>query len=485
MKKIEYEMIDLNLLENKNVEEIDKFLKYRGSKKFDDNEIQSLKAFIKNINSENRRDFILSYVISHIDKEFDIIKANDKFIINVEMKNSDRDYNDRLNQVKDNYTILKKFYPNYHVYVFSYVSDVNELYLYDYYTDNLIRYNFDNLNQLFANNSNYKKIEIEYIIKNVYQEPKFFLENNYFLSNSQKNIKENVLNLEKDICIVDGRAGTGKSLLAMDIYKTLLENNKKVRYLIPSAVSKIVDIELLKRFKIIHLKDFLTNNTDTYDYIIVNEAQRVISDNIIKLKQKCNKLIMFVDYNQDLDGIVTEQKLENYILKNKGSISQYSLNQSIRSDGTFVKYASKILGKKCIKKDNMYFDKNKIKIYMVSDDIEENLNNYFSIVPAVSKINPCYNYCNTKRCLNNKFDFNSRRVVHFAISNEYDNVALYLCEKINAGSDSICSDFKITYGDLSNQLYTIITRARKNLVIICQEIEVYNYLRKCVDDLSR
>ena len=43
----------------------------------------------------------------------------------------------------------------------------------------------------------------------------------------------------------------------------------------------------------------------------------------------------------------------------------------------------------------------------------------------------------------------------------------------------------LTYGNLQKQLYTIISRAIEKVVFVCDEIEVYNFLSKCKEDLDK
>lgn len=489
MKKKIYEKVDLNLIIGKENTVINEFIKYRGATNFDDIEIESLKKFALNLDELNRRGFILSYKISHIDKEFDLIKLGNKYLFDIEMKNSNRSEKDRLNQARDNYKILKRFYNDYNIYVISYISTTNSLFIYDNRNDIFVKTNSNDLNQHLSLIEVDEMIDIDFKIKNVYQEPFFFMNDLYTLSNSQRDIKELILNDEKSIITIEGKSGVGKSLLAMDLYKHYLDISKAL-LLIPAAKTRIIDNELLVKYPIQMAREFINNYDGTeYDVIIIDEAQRLLKTDLEIINKRCKKLILFYDMNQNIDGVIDDNDLHLFIEINKSDIKKYKLKQCIRNDGTFLLFSNKVLNLNNIKKDNLYFDPLKLKIYMISDWIPEILSDYVFLNFTYSKFNSCHNKCSSKKCIaiSNHIIINggTSKVIHFACSNEFDKVAIYLCDKIFFDENGIKSSLEITYGDLKYQLYTMITRARDSLIIICDEIETYNFLKKCQLDLCR
>ena len=64
---------------------------------------------------------------------------------------------------------------------------------------------------------------------------------------------------DEGIIIISGRAGTGKTLLALDLYNHYVDNDKKVIYLTPFKVNNLVSSELKQKVKMRTVRSFLTS----------------------------------------------------------------------------------------------------------------------------------------------------------------------------------------------------------------------------------
>ena len=82
--KFEYRLVNLNNIIDKEVSEVQKFLRFYGVKKFDENDIISMQKIANEISEKNRADFNVSYIIPRLDKEFDLVKIGTNKIINIE-----------------------------------------------------------------------------------------------------------------------------------------------------------------------------------------------------------------------------------------------------------------------------------------------------------------------------------------------------------------------------------------------------------------
>ena len=122
-KMYDYNLINLKNLDNYSVEEIIKFLRFNGIKKFDECDIESLKKIIKNINYNNQKDFNISYIVDRLDKEFDLVKLDESVIVDIELKTAHRD----VEQCMDNYKLLKNEYDNREVIIYCYESEQNHI----------------------------------------------------------------------------------------------------------------------------------------------------------------------------------------------------------------------------------------------------------------------------------------------------------------------------------------------------------------------
>lgn len=96
-----YNLINLNNILGKDVNEIKEYFRFNGINKFDKNDIVSLLSISEKI--INKQGFNISYNIERLDKEFDLIKYGNDILVNIELKISNRD----IIQCENNYKILK------------------------------------------------------------------------------------------------------------------------------------------------------------------------------------------------------------------------------------------------------------------------------------------------------------------------------------------------------------------------------------------
>ena len=481
MKKYEYKYINLNNLRNKNVSDIVEYLRYNGSVDFGTDDAESLISLIEYIYDCNRRGFIISYMIDRIEKEFDLLKIGNSTVINIEMKLSNR--KDKLKQAQQNYYLLSNQYPDYEINVYSYVKEGNRFFKYDYDVNQLIESNNETLNYDLKKIKIFEMPSINIDIKNVYENPDFFLENKYFLSNSQEIAKEKILKKNNGIYAVSGCGGTGKSLLALDVYKMLSIDND-VCFLIPFAKERIVSKKLDEEVNIQMVKYFLTEYIKK-DIIIVDEAQRIGYNRLKQIKECCKYLILFYDKDQDIDGI---EQLESFLEEYKSELETSKIKQTIRNDSTIDRYARKICGLKKSNVENKVFDPNKIDIYMKDEfeQIDDISKKYMLIEPSKSKIYSisCESVCSTKQCIQFKKNYN-QDIIHFEIGKEYKQVLIYLCSGYCVRNNKIDKIMPLCYGNLQKQLYTIISRTIEKVVFVCDDIEMFNFLTKCKVDLDK
>lgn len=481
MKKFQYNFINLNNLKTKNVTDIVEYLKYNGSTYFDKDDAEGLISLIPYIYDCNRKGFVISYMIDRICKEFDLLKIGDCTIVNIEIKLSNRQ--DKIKQARQNYCLLYNQYPDYDINIYSYVKEGNRLFKYDYNNDCLVESDNQLLNNDLSKIINAEIPAINIDIKNVYDKPDFFLESKYLLSNSQENIKEKVINKSEGIYAISGSGGTGKSLLALDIYKELAIDND-ICFLIPFAKSRIISQKLLEQIDF-RMARYFPREGEKKDIVIIDEAQRIGRIHLNDIRNCCKYLIIFYDKDQDIDGI---EQIEEFLSEHKFEVENSAIKQIIRNDSTIDRYARKICGLKKSAAENKVFDPNKIDIYM-RDEFEENdisKEIYKLIEPSKSKIylSSCENVCTTKQCIEFKKKFD-RDIIHFEIGKEYRNVLIYLCNGYSIKNNRIDKVMPLTYGNLQKQLYTIISRAIEKVVFVCDEIEVYNFLSKCKEDLDK
>lgn len=471
--KSTYQLIDLNDLIKDDLKEIKAILNQNGIVKFDKNDINSILKLIKNLNPHNLKDYNLSYIIKRMDKELDVVKIDKNTIINIEMKKKIKD----TQQCIDNYKIFSKFYPNHQIYIYCYTAESNTIHILDPNQNLLKLSNFTELNSKLDLIPKGDLLEINFEVQPVYKDSPFFLNDNYFLSNSQKTTKRNIKKSQAKTIVVKGRAGVGKSLLALDLYKEYLSQKNTV-YLCPFKKDDIIDIKLRDKYLIQTVRDFRTTKM-MFDCIIVDEAQRLSALDIEELEKRCQQLILFGDLFQNIDG---ENALKKYI-DIKKDIDIFNMHQIIRTDDTFETFAREILNMpKTSKKSD--FDPTKIKIKYPKEVTSTEIKTHVYLTQVVKGDSKCDINCPNKYCEYYCEHCPKFLTTYDVISLEYPKTLLYLCQSYYLKDNEIYGNESVFRGDLKGNLYSLITRTVDELIVVVDNEDLYNYLQTKIKALN-
>ncbi|MDD4282551.1 MAG: AAA family ATPase [Bacilli bacterium] len=461
-------LIDLNYIVGKNNDSVKKFLYYNGVS-FNDDDICVLSDLIVKINENNRYGLNVSYTVNRINKEFDLVKIGNNSLVNIELKKCHTSEN--IKQLKQNCNIFSEYYTGYDINLFCYELEDSKLYYYEKSSDELIESNYIFMNEKLSLITEPQLLNINVNVVSVYLKPKLFLEGKYILSNSQEKAKEQIIASSDKFLMVLGRAGTGKTLLALDLYKYYTENGLSAIVITPFMSEKIIPVELRKVINFKKAKDFNREN-ETYDIVIVDEAQRLGTSDINSINKNSNTKVIFLgDTNQCIDG---ETSLERFLEENM--IRIINMNQIIRTDNTFDMFARKVLNIPARGFKKNFIDVNRIEIIMYDKTKIDDYIDYQFIEPSKSpNYENCIKKCRHKECENIGSKV-SPTIPHFAISKEYPKVLMFLCDGYKIDNGKIIQTKKVCYGYLRDHIYSIITRATEKLVIMTTDIEVYNFL---------
>lgn len=486
MKKREKEckFINLKYLLNNKLPTVKEYLKHNNID-FNNDDVDVLLDFVSQLSTvaedEILQNFILGYKISRLDKEFDLIKMDDNSIVNIELKEKYED----IKQISNNYKVLRTFNSKSNISLFCYCKKEFRIYYYDYDLNDFIESSIIEINNKLQNIIIPKMIDINFKVYSVYKNPDFFLNNEYCLSKSQERIYDDIMkNIDRKPIIVQGDAGTGKSLLSLCIHKDLIKSEKSV-FLAPIKIYTIIDSKLISKYNISTVKEFIANNT-IVDYIIVDEAQKITKEDFSMLKKLAQKnILLFGDRLQDIKNIGYFNKLSSMKTINK----VLNMKSIIRSNNTFVTFAKKVLNIDVSRKYEV--DPQKIEIVMYKDNFD--LQEYVYIEPLKSlHFSKCItnNQCIHKNCMKYKKNFKVSKCIDDidSCSLEFDKVAIYLCDsyKLVLSTDNkkkIIPTKKSNIYNFEKELYLMITRAVSKLLIITDDLEVYNYLMTKKEEL--
>ncbi|GAA2848375.1 ATP-binding protein [Pediococcus damnosus] len=489
LRPVDLKSIGVQGLNDEIFEEYQHYLgiKFRGR---EINDISSLVSDLpKNLNLSN---FYIGYKIPQINKEFDLLRfCKNGDILNIELKS------ENIGKEKIGKQLIKnKYYlsaiPNYKkIDLFTYVSSDKKIYrladsgkLIDSDTSQIVEYieansrRISNLDELF-NPSAY--------LTSPFNSPQEFLNKAYFLTQQQTNVKKYIVRSLGGTFVVEGKAGTGKTLLAYDIARTEMCEGQKVLIV---HCGNLNDGQLIlnsKGWNIISIKSFQSKDINTliarYNLIIIDEVQRVrrnyLSGLLTKVSNYKGKLIFCGDLEQYLQAM--EGGKENFeLLSNTHSISKNNyckLSEKIRTNKEVASFILQFFDRKKYRnKNDVYIDNVFLQYFKLINDaiLYSNVlaaNGWKLITSTTSKYDPEYN---------DKFMKLKYANSHEVIGQEFDKVAVFV------GPDFSYENGRLTgpktYYSAIKTLFENMTRARKQLCLII--IDNPSVLKNCLEIVS-
>lgn len=318
-------------------------------------EVESLKSFLTFLFNENEQydlafcteNFVMSYIIPQIGEEFDILRLGSNYNLNIELK-SKFDKEKMKNQLlrKEHYLKFLNV-PSVHI---SFSSDNGDCFILQ--NGDLVSITskecFDIIkDQDYLNCNNHKHIDSFFDINNYLISPfnttNEFVNGEYFLTSHQQNIKKSVLQKTLPMNsshLIEGAAGTGKTLLLYDLIKEVsLLDQKYLAFHCGSLNSghhKLIE----NGFHVKHIKEILNIDPNQYDVIFIDESQRLRSDQFKVVKDiivnKSSSIILSIDKEQCLH----KNEIDFDIRSKLDPLVQYSdkLNSKIRSNVVLSKF---------------------------------------------------------------------------------------------------------------------------------------------------
>ncbi|MFF2455149.1 ATP-binding protein [Peribacillus simplex] len=271
--------------------------------------VTELLGKIKEVNILER--FYVGYTINQIGKEFALLRFGDNNIINIELKKEDTGDKIKEQLIKNKYYLgfLDKKVLN-----FTYVAEEKKL----FYLDESEKLTEVEISFLISELWEQKLIEIEDIHKHFdpsnylvspFNSTEKFINNKYFLTDHQENIKKSILKLNRETepCFIsiEGNAGTGKTLLIYDIAKEYRNRSERVLIFHCGALNNgHIKLKNNYSWKITQSHYLKNYNFNDYNLIILDETQRIGTDEIdeilLKAKETNAMYIFSYDFQQCL-----------------------------------------------------------------------------------------------------------------------------------------------------------------------------------------
>lgn len=433
---------------------------------------EDIKAFSPHI-FEN---YYINYEIAQIGKEFDILRIGENSVVNIELK-SQKDESKILKQLQKNYYYLS--FLQKEIYCFTFISETSEFYYFDKNNEKLELINIETiLEQIREIKDTETKIDDLFVPSNYLVSPfnntEAFLKNEYFLTKSQEEIKTKILKAIDDktakIFSIEGKAGTGKTLLTYDIAKTLIERGYNI--VIVHCVASNEGIDKLRQngWNITSIRDFKMEQANIY---IFDEAHRLFLGQLKDFFKTDNIFIFSHDINQKIDSKNKTGEAEqavSAIIKSAGK-NHYEVSTKIRHNKKPISFIRKFFQLARIQEDEMKGDSYKdISFYYATDN--DNARIYVEYLKEQG-----WEYIYLTAFDGEKLNsvrFDSMQSAHKVIGQEFDNVVVVITPDFCYNNDKRLSYKSISYYNPLQTLFQAVTRTRKKLkFVIINNPEVY------------
>lgn len=462
----------------------------KGIKYYELNGIEDLVKNLRNIkrNTGVFNSYYLGYSIPQIGKEFDLLRFGANDIINIEIK-SESTIDKIFKQQEKNKYYLGFLGKDIHIY--TYVQNENKLYKL------IIGNSGDTIKEvafaeLHGKLSNQKTIDINNIddlfnpsdyLVSPFNSTEKFMAGGYFLTLQQEQIYHQIQKQLTDkttkFIALTGGAGTGKTLLTYHIAKECIAQGDNVLILHCAQLNAGHRILQLEWDWDISMPKYAPE-TDDYDLIIVDEAQRMYPSQFNKIKTEIlnsnKKCIFSYDEKQYLSVGEESYKIGEKI-KIELSCKPYILTDKIRTNKEIASFIKQLFNNKTNIPNTAY--PNVELLYC---------NNYTSAKVLLQNLDtngwkvPNYTPGTRTVFYYEHYKSDDSDCAHSVIGQEFDNVAIAIDSHFTYDSTGqlVASN---KYYSQKQMLYQIITRTRKKLCVVIIDNEIM--LNRCIDILNR
>jgi hypothetical protein len=431
--------------------------------------------------------FYVGYKIPQIGKEFDLLRFGPNSILNIEIKS-------KCSEEKAKKQLLRnKYYLSFigrKIHAFTYISESDNI-LYLDEDDELKKVTAAFLVSILRSQSISDNelpdslFDPSDFLVSPFNSTKRFLAAQYFLTNQQEDIKNQIVDLIKKsssaifISIV-GNAGTGKTLLTYDIARQAIDEGGKP-LIIHCGILNRGHLKLIEKgWEIAPIKSYSKYNISDYDFVILDEAQRIYLnqlDDIVQKAKAFNKFCIFSHDKLQTLGKAEERNDASARISALAPLKEYKLSEKIRTNREIASFIKMLFNnKRSVKISNNgnieinYFSTNKsAKDYL--DALDGRVWEVLRFTPSQ------YN-----KEHHEEYSDDSLKTAHEVIGQEFDGVAVVIDRFFSYDQDG-----NLTYGGsvhyrASKMLFQNITRSRKrlNVVVIGNE----KLLNRCIEILG-
>lgn len=461
-------------------------------------EIEGLRSFSEHLNEHmsdaNELNFYYSFTMPKLGKEFDLLRVNDDFVVDVELKSGNVTDEVVKKQLVQNKYYLSTLGKN--MYFYTFISRQNRLVRLSN-SGRIVDTEWEELANVLERQKNCFNGHIEELFKedkyliSPLTDPGRFLRQEYFLTLQQKDIRKAIFknirhkdgHIKREFSVqgFTGLPGTGKTILLYDIamqlskgqrvcilhfgshekeLEQLDERLKRVDFYYCDDIREIIVLKDLAEIidEDISQKDETVENThilrlkNDYSAILIDEGHRVNERSLSSILDLAMlwKIPVIFSYDRE-DAIAPEERTLSGadLIEDIDGYTKYKLTNRIRMNSELSSFISCVM---CIQGRNYRHDYPSVSLVYANDDKEAEIllqnferDGYISITSIAASAATC---------------------------KEFDKVVMMIDDTFYYDDNGFLrhSDM-IDYNSSVRNLYHGLSRAKKNIGIVVKENE--------------
>ncbi|WP_181363143.1 ATP-binding protein [Sulfoacidibacillus thermotolerans] len=424
--------------------------------------------------SDQLTDFFVGYSIPQISKEFDLLRFGHNYILDIELKNISTEERIATQLIQNSYYLRALGTP---VITYAFVVKTQGVFTLDE-NGNLMKRTMKELVNAVGGQQSKGIDNIDALFKpSVYlvsplNSPEKFISGSYFLTGNQLAARNDIIRIFADnsvpVIAIEGKPGTGKTLLTYDIARYFVDQKWNVCLFHCGYLAEghyILMNEHKWNIHPIRDLDSVLQQPQKCNLIIVDEAQRVYSNQLEAIINYINERKIKCIFSYDPEQVFSSsESLRNIAGRVEQLIhKKYRLTEKIRTNKEIASFITNLFNRNKINSNIEYNN-----IYLQYFDSAEFLRRYLEQLKdhgweVINYTTSSYNHLTY-----DKYQVGHRNA-HLVIGQEFDKVATVINQHFYYGDDGLLRarrELGAPEYQLDKMLYQILTRARQEITIV-------------------
>ncbi|MBR0575925.1 DUF2075 domain-containing protein [Proteiniclasticum sp. BAD-10] len=423
--------------------------------------------------------FFFSYSIPQIGKEFDLLKFTKTLCVNIELKSETVSEEQILTQLRKNRHYLSHL--GKRLIIYSVITDTMKCYKLSS-NEELVGVDITEITDClkgctheYSETIDDKFRVADYLVSPL-TTPDKFIQGEYFLTQSQEQIKKEILkgidgNSFGGFYHIIGKPGTGKTLLLYDIAKALSIRGKTL--IIHCGKLSTEQIKIRRKINDLQIVSAADLRRDDfcfseYSYLIIDESHRIYISQFEAICEAAKENMQSCIFSSDPGQVLSRAEKRNAIVDKIRSLDlekECELSEKIRMNMEMHSFIARVLNLNHKPKKDM--DYSNISINFANTKLEaQSLIDYFRKKEYVF-----INYTKSNYKFSPYSEYEEDYDTHHVIGKEYDKVVLLMDNSFYYDEYSMLRGIQHPNPDYlyPNLFYQGVTRTREKLAIIVVE----------------